>query len=76
MPTFSNTRANVEMVIPHLKEAEDYCGGGARIKCIRDIDDCNIQERRFTYCDEDGACLLYTSIGLIRRTPGRPAEKQ
>lgn len=55
MPTFSNTRANVEMVIPHLKEAEDYCGGGARIKCIRDIDDCNIQERRFTYCDEDGA---------------------
>ena len=22
MPTFSNTRANVEMVIPHLKEAE------------------------------------------------------
>lgn len=54
MPTFNNTRANVEMVIPHLKEAEDYRGGGARIKCIRNIDGCNTMERRFTYRDEDG----------------------
>lgn len=54
MPTFNNTRANVEMVIPHLKGTKDYRGGGARIKSIRDMDGCDTLVRQYTYCDEDG----------------------
>lgn len=54
MPTYNNTRANVEMIIPRLKELEDLRGGGARIKRISSVDGNNRQVREYSYKDEDG----------------------
>lgn len=54
MPTYNNTRANIEVIIPHIKEIADYRGGGARIKCICSVDGFDTLQKIYTYTDASG----------------------
>ena len=54
MPTYNNTRANIEAIIPHIKEIADYRGGGARIKCICSVDGFDTLQKIYTYTDASG----------------------
>lgn len=64
MLTYGNTRANVEMIIPRLREPEDLRGGGARIKRISSVDGNNTQVREYCYKNEDGV-----SSGIVHTYP-------
>lgn len=54
MPTYMNTRAGVELVIPHIKSPDEHKGGGLRIKNIKSYDGTNTVETDYRYVDRAG----------------------
>ncbi|MCM1176912.1 MAG: RHS repeat-associated core domain-containing protein [Clostridium sp.] len=49
MPTYMNTKAGINLVIPHVKGFDEYKGGGLRARSIKDYDGTRFRETQYRY---------------------------
>ena len=49
MPTYMNTKAGIDLVIPRIKEQDELKGGGLRIKSIKSYDGVVCRETQYGY---------------------------